>query len=273
MENKLIKYIKQLCNESPFDFLKNSSNWFSNSFVTSNDKTFYPYYDTQYNSFFFEKNISSFQKDVGLKFLINKDINDTSKDLEKISEWIIKDWGGIRGISNPTIKEIVKKINDKNYHFDNISSWSKIHSFKNINTDIIYDSKVIYSINWLILKLNIEDYKFFLQPLGRNRKLSTFPIDSIINYIHSDELNMDKKGEKITESVYYKKTEVYTKYRDLIHLINQNLWGDIELDLSKLIGEKIPLKDYPFFTEMLLFNMSDRVIFEDIRKSIEINIK
>jgi hypothetical protein len=287
-KKEIIKYIKQLCNQEPLKYLELSSKWFMKNFTDINHKDVYPYYDSKYNNFFFNENIKPFQKDVILKFIINQDMNDSSKDIEKISSWIVKSWGGIRGIKNTTIEKIVNEINETNYLFENISSWSKIHSFKDIYNNVIYDSKVIYSINWILLKLEselkIKNCKFFLQPSTRNRKLSTFSIEQIINYIHSNEFDFTKKGEKVNELVYLKKLEVYSKYKNLIKEINLLIWEDETINLTKLIEKNILpkdypfekniiLKNYPFFTEMLLFNMSDDIIYKDIINHINIIIK
>jgi hypothetical protein len=91
------------------------------------------------------------------------------------------------------------------FPYDKISSWSKIHSFSNIETDIIYDSKVIYSLNWLLLTLDGYDGKYFHQPMSRNNKLITFPIDTIINYRHTNKIDVDKRGENIFSKVYHPK--------------------------------------------------------------------
>lgn len=273
MKKEIIEYIKKLTNQPLLEYLQTPSKWFSESLVKIGSKNCYPYYDSIYDNFFFDKNISHFTKNVGLKFLMNKDINDDSKDYFEISKWIVKVWGGIKGIKDSSLNEIIDNLNYNRYPFKNISSWSKINSFENIKRDIIYDSKVIYSINWLLLKLNIDEYKFFLQPLSRNNKLTTFPLDTLINFHHNDKIDFTKRGESIMGNIYYKKNYVYEKYRDLIHQINFSIWSDESIDLTKLIGKSIFLKDYPFFTEMLLFNISDDVLYKDIIDSISIQIK
>lgn len=270
---KLIDYINELCNSNPYDYLEKSSVWFSDSFVDINHKDCYPFYSTTYDNFF-KSNKSFFQKDVGLKFIINKDIidKDNDNDIYRISEWIIKTWGGIKGIQSSTIKELILNLSSTNYPYKNISSWSKLHSFKSIKENIIYDSRVIYSINWLILKLHLqEDLKFFHQPHSRNKKLTTFPMEPLINFYYSKSINLNLRGENIYNSVYYNYDESYLKFKNLINEINQLLWGQKEFDLNDLIGSSINLRDYPFFLEMLLFNISDDLILNDIRRHISIS--
>lgn len=269
---KIVDRINKLVDEKPFEYIQKKSTWFSEKLVSPTHKDGYPYLNPEYNDFFLDTTISRFTKDAGLKFAVNIDMNDPSKDVRLISTWIIKIWGGIKGIKNPTINSIVENIDSNVYSFENISSWSKVHSFKNIDTDIIYDSKVIYSLNWLILQLE-NKHKFFLQPMGRNKRLMTFPIESLINYRHSDLIDMEKRGEKATQEVYYIKKQVYTRYRNIIHSINKELWGSETIDLGRINQGVVYMKDYPFFTEMLLFNMADDVIFSDVRKKVKIEIE
>ena len=55
--------------------------------------------------------------------------------------------------------------------------------------------------------------------------------------------------------------------------MNSKLWEDETIDLTQLIGRKIYLKDYPFFTELLLFNMADNVVVKDVQNMVNISIK
>jgi len=268
----VIKKINDLTNNKPLDYLSSKSTWFSESFVSTSNNNKYPYLVDGYENFFFNDNIDKLDKEVGLKFIVNQGINDSKNDIELISRWIIKTWGGIKGISDSTIQNIVKNIDKKEYSFTNISSWSKVHSFKNLTTDAIYDSKVIYSLNWLILNLD-TDRKFFVQPEGRNKRLTTFPMNAIINFKNSKLIDMRKRGSKAIEQVYLPENEVYEKYLQTVSLLNDKLWGFSTIDLTRLIGKKIYLKDYPFFTELLLFNMADDVIVNDVRENIFVALK
>ncbi len=272
-ENKLniiVDKIRQLTQE-PLAYLQENSNWFSEKLVLNGHKDIYPYLNQKYEDFFFDKTIDKLNKEVALKFIVSEGLNDTDTDKELIAKWIIKIWGGIKGIKDPTINNIVNNLEKEEYAFRNISSWSKVHSFKNIDADVIYDSKVIYSLNWLLFQLN--DAKFFLQPEGRNKRLTTFPMNAIINFKYNYKIDMNKKGSKVFEDIYLKENEVYRKYRALVSSLNEKLWDDATIDLTQIIGEKIYLKDYPFFTELLLFNMADDVVVNDIRENIFIGLK
>jgi hypothetical protein len=245
MEKKIAKNIIKLCNQDLIYYLEKNSNWFKRVDIKT-----YPYYENKYNSFFFKPNNSNFIKDVGLKFIGNKDLNNQEKDFFKIAEWVVKKWGGIRSIKIDSIHKIIQNLKLKKYLFERIASWSKINSFKNIKTDIIYDSRVIYSLNYLIFKSNGD--KFFPQPLGRNKQLNKYPIKNILK-------------EYFSKPKFYKRDqEAYEEYRKLIHKIHSLLFTN-ETIIIKELNKKIKIQDYPFFTEMLLFNMADREILEKVK--------
>ena len=268
----IVRKIKSLTNNDPFKYLEAQSTWFSESFVSLEHKDRYPYITGEFDSFFFDKSISKLEKEVGLKFVVNNELKQQGHDRKKSAKWIIKTWGGIRGIKDSSIQDIVENLDKQEFLYKNISSWSKVLSFKNIDNDVIYDSKAIYSLNWLLLHLN-NPTKYFVQPEGRNRKLIAFPINAIINFRHSKLINLEKRGEKAIENVYYKSDEVYIKYREIVRLINLEIWDNKYIDLTKLVGHKVYLKDYSFFTELLLFNMADDVIVTDVQNNVSISYK
>jgi len=268
----IAKKINSLTDNNLLGYLKKKSSWFKEKFVSMKNENKYPYLNYRYEYFFSDSKIEKLDKEVGLKFIVTLGLNDEEKDKELIAKWIIKTWGGITRISDSSIKDIVENINSKEYSFEKISSWSKVHSFKNIDTDVIYDSRVIYSVNWLLLHLD-NDSKFFLQPKGRNIRLITFPVSAIINFKNTNLIDISKQGSKAFEEIYLKENEVYVKYKEFVSLLNAELWSDEYIDLTKLIGKKIYLREYSFFTELLLFNMADDVIVDDVRKSIFIDLK
>lgn len=213
----------------------------------------------------FKRIDNAFEKDIYLKFTINKIYNN---QLE-LDEWIVKDWGGISTHKN--FHTLNKSKEQKK--FDRISSWSKLLSFENIEEDVIYDSRVIYSLNWLIYKynkLNNKEEKYLFQPDGRNKRLSLLPVNSIIYFEHASSLQEELKGDKIYNNLFTEKNKCYDYAKELIKIVNNLLFKDINYNLLSL---NIDTSKYPFFTEMLLFELADKRIFDDIKESININIK
>lgn len=216
----------------------------------------------------FTDNESPFLKDVYLKFLISEQLQ-SNPDNKELKEWIVKDWGGIK--THKDFDSLDKAMELKS--FDRISSWSKIASFQDIKNYIIYDSRVIYSLNWMLFRFNKEtnsSMKYFFQPSGRNKLLTLLPVDAIINFDKIESFGIEKKGEKIFGDVYVTKADCYDYACCLIKEINIELFSDVIIESLPI--SSIEASKYPFFTEMLLFQMADEEIFNDIKKSISINI-
>ena len=93
-----------------------------------------------------------------------------------IDYWIIRDWGGIKGFrKSPENNDLLERLPDfladgklPKEVFERISSFSKVASFLNPKLYAIYDSRVIFSLNWLIFKNYGNSKKLFPQPVGRN---------------------------------------------------------------------------------------------------------
>ena len=100
---------------------------------------------------------SAFQKNVALKNCLRRHLrcNDYS-----IEYWIIQTWGGIRRfkknkINDQRIAELYDRLDKGSLSrdlFGCISSLSKVASFFNPSEYTIYDSRAIFSLNWLLLK-------------------------------------------------------------------------------------------------------------------------
>lgn len=192
-------------------------------------------------------NTKGFDRDIHLKFELNKYLKNIAEPEKRIGiyEWIVQEWGGIK--THKAFDEVISLAN-KMDSFDRISSWSKIASIEDIEQYVIYDSRVIYALNWLLHKYNLEQKKqerYFLQPDGRNAKLSGLPITSLIQTF----------SEK--DCFYKKKGDFYKIFCETIKKINDELFANDS-----------EIKKYPFYTEMLLFQMADKKIFEDIKKTI-----
>lgn len=269
MNPNLIEYIvtelKRLTNSKPLNYLSQNRKIWLKEHVTNELSKIIPVLNS-----LIDTNIDPFEKDVLLKFELNNQIKNLNGETKRqLDEWIVCSWGGIS--THKDFKSIYDLKNRRLY--DRISSWSKILSFENIETEIIYDSRVIYSLNWLIYKYNkLHDTneKFLFQPDGRNKKLNLLRVDAIINFEYSSHYDLDKRGDKVFCEYFCDKNECYEYARKLIFAINQKLFENVE---STNIGDRdIPHKEFPFFSEMILFEIADKEIFEDIRELITISI-
>ena len=214
---------------------------------------------------------NAFDKDVHLKFIINEILKDNKLNKKKstnIHQWIVGDWGGIKTHKN--FETIYQSMETKS--FDRISSWSKIASFEDIKNDVIYDSRVIYSLNWIIFLYNkkySEKKKYFLQPSSRNKLITLLPVDSIISFDNTIFLNAEKKI--FEEEIYIDKSQCYAELCKIVKKLNDVLFKVNKVEFPLLTSNKA--SEYPFFTEMLLFQIADDIIFKDIKESIKISLK
>ncbi len=180
-----------------------------------------------------------------LKALLNKD-----KDL-KIHYWIIQQWGGIKSFkqnikNNEKILKFKKQLQDEKMTrdiFDRISSLSKIASFIDPEKYIIYDSRVIYSLNWLLFKYS-EEKELFPQPIGRNNRINQYDLFTLVKLANKGHIEKSYKF-------------AYFDYCKLMIFLCENVYGN-----SK-----------PYLLEMLLFSIAPDVIVSMIEKSIEVKIK
>lgn len=210
---------------------------------------------------------NDYEKTLKLKRIVGQKLNDTkssNKELfNKLCFWIIKDWGRINGKEQKTENLIRDFLEDRfDLKFDRIASSSKIGSFMFPNKMVIYDSRVAYSLNWIILSENAGQ-KYFPIPEGRNSKMSAFDLNVLIRlkHISNYQTNIEQlDGNKQIinnkdKQLFIDKKIAYSELNKLVKQINQKLWqGDNEKEQNL------------YFTEMLLFSIADREVFVDITK-------
>jgi hypothetical protein len=206
----------------------------------------------------FDSTKSIFKRSILLKELIKDKVKGSFNNTD-INFWIINEWGGIKSFKRTDSNiQRISTFSEQLYNhkltidtFGTISSLSKISSFVNPDNFVIYDSRVIYSLNWLILTTNPEEIKFFPMPLGRNKKLNDFDINTIINLINLDKYNRHK-------SLFYDHQTAYFKFCDLIK------------STSKIIFDDKAVK--PYYLEMLLFTIADDEIYKELTLMTKIKI-
>ena len=215
---------------------------------------------------------NSFEREIVLKKKVNLKLHEYYEyDVVKFDSlclWIIKDWGGIlTAKDSDTIELITSFLKTDNPSYKRIASASKVGAYMFPEKYIIYDSRVAYALNWIILSEHAGE-KFFPIPGGRNSKMMAFDMNVLIrlkninHYAPKDITEMDKRlyiSQK-DKSLYIPEKEAYTVLNNLIKQISEKLW---DTEKSKML----------YYTEMLLFSIADREIFNDISQSLTLDIK
>ena len=254
--DKIVNYLKPLCGQ-----LNELYNWNANLTaliplqILAQEKL-----DELNNKSFYEKEVTL--KAILRPHLIAAHINDTIL-FDKLTMWIIKEWGGIKAANEESTKLLIQEfLKNRTAKFERIASISKVAAYMFPEECIIYDSRVAYSLNWILLSQN-AGHKFFPIPEGRNSKMSAFNMDTLIRlkYVHKyvaqdkESLSNKKYINKIDSELYISKESAYQTLNCLIKEIAKRLW----------VGQKEKCAQL-FFTEMLLFSIANREVFLDITK-------
>lgn len=192
---------------------------------------------------------SNFDRNVYLKEHFNKALN--KGDCLPGYYWIIQEWGGISSfkrneLNDAKILKFLKDLEEKSLtkvSFDRISSFSKVASFIQPSEYVIYDSRVIYSLNWLLFNYAPE-WELFSQPQSRNSELMKYDMQTIFR--------LTGKSPK-----YRSHKNAYNEYCELIKMLSKEIYGQ---------GGK------PYLLEMLLFTVAPNAIVEDIQKKVSLKI-
>lgn len=154
--------------------------------------------------------------------------------------WIINRWGNVRlGKSLKNQDRIMSFFANAeegdNTDFSAIASFSKVMSFINPWKYFVYDSRVAYSLNWLMRKAGAKD-GFFPIPQGQNKLAKECDLYKYLK---------DEFGK-----CFIKKSLAYGQYCSLI----RNLCPE---------GEK------PYKIEMLLFQIAPYEVYEAFRNEFD----
>lgn len=202
---------------------------------------------------------NNFKRNIILKELMKTKTKGSFTQTE-LNFWIVNDWGRIQTFKKnekniEKISKFSKQLSEFKLTqdtFGTISSLSKISSFVDPDNYVIYDSRVIYSINWLILTSTTTDLKFFPMPTGRNKKLIDFDLKTIIHLIHLDKY-------KSNETLFYDHRFAYFQFCKLLKLLSKAVFDDHNVK--------------PYYLEMLLFTIADNEINQEIIQRTSIGIK
>ena len=192
----------------------------------------------------------SFSKNIYLKDNFREKI--LGDDSLNSHYWAIQRWGGIGSFkkndrNDLRIKNFLKQLNKGTLtgnSFGCISSLSKVASFTNPDEYAIYDSRAIYTLNWLLFN-HSESSKLFPQPIGRSADLARYDMQTIFR-LTKREFN------------YLSHKEAFHSYCKLVKQIACEVYG---------LGSK------PYLAEMLLFMAAPTIIINEIEATVSLTIK
>lgn len=192
---------------------------------------------------------TSFKQNIYLKENLYTKLADTA-DLTN-HYWVIQNWGKLRNFqkndrNDHLIRNFLTKLKEqKNLakaEASVLSSLSKVASFAYPQQFAIYDSKAIYSLNWLLIR-HVQNPMLFPQPKGRG-EIADVDMKTLI----------DLSGR---EHPYHSHQTAYYEY----------------CKLMKEFSEKIyDAPNKPYLAEMLLFRIAVPEIIEDLKKLTKVTI-
>lgn len=165
--------------------------------------------------------------------------------------WAIQEWGGIGSFkknerNDQRIKKFIEELSKGRLtrnSFDAISSLSKVASFIEPENYVIYDSRVIYSLNWLLFNHSKEKC-LFPQPVGRSASLAKYDMQTIFRLTK-------KKFE------YRSHKNAFHDYCSLIKNLSNSVFG---------------ADSKPYKLEMLLFMIAPTWVIESIETNVSLEI-
>ena len=165
--------------------------------------------------------------------------------------WVIQDWGRIRTFkknqkNDVLIKKFLAELESGKLtrnSFGCISSLSKVASFLAPEQYAIYDSRAIYSLNWLLYNF-AESYDLFPQPIGRSSELAKYDMQTIFRLARR-------------QFSYRSSASAFHDYCNLLRELSVRIFGQ---------GSK------PYMVEMLLFMIAPTWVVCDIEKSVSLKI-
>lgn len=169
----------------------------------------------------------------------------------EVHYWVIREWGGIKSFkpckkNNQIIHEFCEQLGRQQLRrptFNLISSLSKLAAFRDPQQYSIYDSRAIYSLNWMIFRYS-SDKRLFPQPLGRNSAIAQLDTKTLFKL---SGVQYSERGWKTS----------YHEYCELMRELSQ-----------EALGQK-----RPYWVEMLLFLAAPKYILNDIQKNTTVTIE
>lgn len=192
---------------------------------------------------------SGYEKNIFLKEAL-PDILSNDQSLDS-HYWVIQKWGGIGSFkrnqrNDERITKFIKEMSAgilTKQTFECISSLSKVASFLKPSDFAIYDSRAIYTLNWLLFN-HTNSNNLFPQPNGRSSELAKFDMQTIF-----------RLAKRKTEYRSHK-----TAFHDYCE-IAKHLSHEVFCQPNK-----------PYLIEMLLFMVAPTWVVNNIEKSVTLEI-
>lgn len=190
--------------------------------------------------------LSNLEQNIFLKEnLVQKLQNDDSLETHY---WIIREWGGIKSFkqsdeNNQLIRQFLTELNSEKLSNGllKISSLSKVASFMDCERFAIYDSRAIFSLNWLLFKFTNAD--LFFQPQGRNKELEIRNMEVLFHFF---DVKPNYREDKVS----------FHQYCALLQDLAKQVYGE---------------QAKPYHIEMLLFRIAPTWICADMDRMIKFN--
>jgi len=195
--------------------------------------------------------------------LLRQIIKGLSSDFS-LSKWIVENWGGIKGKDDESLKSCIDKSDKQDFDFNRIASWSKHIAFKYPEQYAIYDSRVIYTLNWLLLKAGSKLY--FPVPSGRNSVMELLDYRILLLIKHYEVSGVEKHlnddivarnmtpgrksyvANKLNKELFIESKIAFVEYCELL------------LELKNKLYQNDPLGMGLTKVEMMLFSLADKDI-------------
>ena len=179
---------------------------------------------------------TNYEKNVALKKLISKKLEQEDLNIRAVSKWIIQKWGGITRLSK-NIEAYIDCAKEKKYldTLDGVASYSKLFAMFHYKEFAIYDARVAVSLNIVQLLSAEKNALFFPFLPGRNKITGHDPKDgrgfSRLNEFSKTQIVNTSLQEWYTTSP---RAEVYRVYNDILKRVSKRIdWPlhDIEMHL------------------------------------------
>lgn len=168
---------------------------------------------------------SSFEANVKLKLLLNNKWHSEPDVRKQIVEWIISDWGGIRGNSKSTIQKYFLHSLENNppTPLSGIASFSKVLAIKDPLKYAIYDARVAVSLNAIQIIYKVKNGAAYPYLPGRNNITGHWTSNPPRGFSRNDATSLKTLLSAPYKWKKIRNTDAYSKYIMLLQSISKEI--------------------------------------------------